>query len=54
MSKASSKQIEALKQSIAALETQRGTLGDSVVNASLVPLQEKLEGAGITASGREA
>jgi class 3 adenylate cyclase/tetratricopeptide (TPR) repeat protein len=35
-------QIEALKQSIAALETQRNTLGDSVVKAALLPLQEKL------------
>jgi len=42
MSKATSKQIDALKQSIGALEAQRGTLGDNVVNASLVPLQEKL------------
>ena len=43
MSKATSKQIEALKQSIGALEAQRDTLGDTVVNASLVPLQKKLE-----------
>jgi class 3 adenylate cyclase len=42
MSEATGEQIEALKKSIAALETQRNTLGDKVVEAALIPLCEKL------------
>jgi len=42
MSEATDEQIEALKQSIAALEAQGNTLGDTVVEAALVPLREKL------------
>lgn len=42
MSEAIVEQIEALKQSIAALEAQRSTLGATVVDAALIPLREKL------------
>jgi len=42
MSEAIGGQIEALKKSIAALEAQRSTLGNTVVEAALVPLWEKL------------
>jgi class 3 adenylate cyclase/tetratricopeptide (TPR) repeat protein len=42
MSEAIGEQIVALKQSIAALEAQRNSLGDTVTEAALVPLREKL------------
>ncbi|MGC9320549.1 MAG: ATP-binding protein [Armatimonadota bacterium] len=42
MSDAISEQIEAVKQSIAALKAQRSTLGDKVVDAAIAPLREKL------------
>lgn len=42
MSEAIDEQIEALKQSIAALETQRNTISDTVLSAAFVPLEEKL------------
>lgn len=35
-------EIEKLEQGIAALETQRETLGDAVVEAMLAPIKEKL------------
>ena len=41
---------EQLEQAIAALEAQRGLLGDAVVDASIVALREKL--AALTATAR--
>jgi hypothetical protein len=38
-----SEQIESLKTSIAALEAQRSKLGETVVEAALIPLCDKLE-----------
>jgi class 3 adenylate cyclase/tetratricopeptide (TPR) repeat protein len=37
-------QIEELREAIAALEAQRATLGDAVVDTALTPLREKLAG----------
>jgi class 3 adenylate cyclase/tetratricopeptide (TPR) repeat protein len=42
MSETIREQIEALNQSIAGLEAQRNTLGDTRLEATLVPLREKL------------
>ena len=39
----SDKEIEKLKQVMAALEAQRSALGDEVVQAAIAPLQEKLD-----------
>jgi predicted ATPase/class 3 adenylate cyclase len=42
MSETPAEQIEALQQSITALEAQRAMLGDTVADAALAPLREKL------------
>jgi len=42
MREAIDEQIEALKQSIAALEAQRNTISDIVLSAAFVPIEEKL------------